>query len=183
MDPIEIIEDVYASNLIAKRYLLKHSQKVADLALEIAQDCPNLVIDQEFVYEAAMLHDIGIIHTSANSIGCYGYEPYIKHGIIGYKILTEKGYSKHAQVCLTHIGTGLTKQEIIDAKLPLPILDMLPQTIEEKLVCFADKFYSKTRMHIELPKSLDKVKEDIKVYGEENYGRLLDLIKLFNYRY
>lgn len=181
MNPIEVIEEVYSTNLIAKRYLLMHSQKVADKALEIAKKCPHLQIDQRFVYEAAMMHDIGIIFTSANSIGCFGYEPYIKHGIIGQKILLEKGFQAHALVCLTHMGAGLSKKEIIEAKLPLPIIDMLPQSNEEKLICFADKFYSKIRKHIETPKTLEQVKADIRVYGDENYQRLLELIDLFNY--
>ena len=43
-----------------------------------------------------------------------------------------------------HTGAGLTKKEIIEQELPLPQQDFLPETTEEKLICYADKFFSKT---------------------------------------
>lgn len=33
-------------------------------------------------------------------------------------------------------------------------MDFLPETMEEKLICYADKFYSKT--HLECEKSIEK---------------------------
>ena len=43
-----------------------------------------------------------------------------------------------------HTGSGLTAQEITEQGLPLPARDVLPETLLEKLICYADKFYSKS---------------------------------------
>ncbi|MEE1146170.1 MAG: phosphohydrolase, partial [Bacteroidaceae bacterium] len=52
----------------------------------------------------------------------------------------------HARVAERHTGTGLKAQTIIERGLPLPVMDWEPVTLEEKLVCYADKFYSKSRI-------------------------------------
>ena len=62
---------------------------------------------------------------------------------------TKRGYPQHARVCERHTGAGLTKREIIEQELPLPQQDFLPETTEEKLICYADKFFSKTHLDIE----------------------------------
>ena len=56
-----------------------HSRSVADKAIAIANAHPELIIDKQFVEEAAMLHDIGIFRTNAPGIQCFGTEPYICH--------------------------------------------------------------------------------------------------------
>ena len=181
MNPIKLIKELYCSNIVAERYLIAHSEKVAEKALEIADKNKHLIVNLDFVYEASMMHDIGIIRTNAVAIGCIGTEPYIKHGIIGFELLSERGLPRHARVCLTHVGVGLTAVEISKNNLTLPRIDMLPEGIEEKLVCFADKFYSKSPKYLLNPKPLDKIVRDVSFYGPENYKRLLELIRLFNY--
>ena len=92
-----------------------------------------------------MLHDIGIFRCHAPSIYCEGTEPYIKHGAIGAELLRQEGFPRHARVAERHTGTGLTREEIVRQQLPLPHEDFLPETLEEQIVCYADKFYSKSR--------------------------------------
>ena len=48
------------------------------------------------------------------------------------------------EVCSHHTGVGLTKQDVIDQKHPLPVADYLAETDEELLIMYADKFHSKT---------------------------------------
>jgi uncharacterized protein len=48
-----------------------------------------------------------------------------------------------------HTGTGISYEQIIREQLPIPLQDYTPQTLEERLICYADKFYSKTRFSLE----------------------------------
>ncbi|MBR5235445.1 MAG: HD domain-containing protein [Bacteroidaceae bacterium] len=145
--------------------LVKHSRAVADKALEIARRHPELGADEAFIEEAAMLHDIGIVGVDAPAIACSGKEPYIRHGILGAEILRQEGMDRHALVCERHTGTGLTLQQIVDQQLPLPHRDMQPQSIEEQIICFADKFFSKTRLDTE--KSVEQARRSLEKFGAE----------------
>ena len=146
MSPQQIIDKYYPENNELRRILLVHSRSVADKAQQIASRHPELDIDTVFVEEAAMLHDLGIFRTHAPSIHCLGTEPYICHGIIGAEILRAEGFPRHALVCERHTGTGLTLRQIEENHWPMPLRDMRPVTLEEQLVCFADKFFSKTHL-------------------------------------
>lgn len=120
-----------------------HSEMVARKALALAVGA-GLDVDREFVWNAAMLHDIGIFRCDAPSILCHGSEPYLRHGLIGGELMRGLGKAEIARVCERHTGSGLTAVEINAQSLPLPHEDFLPETLEEKLICFADKFYSKS---------------------------------------
>lgn len=181
MNPFSIIDKYYQNNPEAKKYLVIHSNKVAEKVVEIASKCSHLNIDVDFAVEAALLHDIGIINTDASGIGCFGFEPYIKHGIIGFEMLIKEGFPLHAKICKTHIGVGLTKSEITEKNLPIPHEDMLPITIEEKLVCFADKFYSKSEKYLLNPKPIEKIEKEMLKHGEANFQRFVELKKIFGY--
>ena len=145
MDYQSIIDEYYPSENELRRILMVHSRQVADRCLLIASKHPELRLDKEFLEEAAMLHDIGIYRTNAPGIQCFGTEPYIRHGLIGGQILREKGWERHARVCERHTGTGLTAWDIEQQQLPLPHEDFMPEVLEEQVVCYADKFSSKTR--------------------------------------
>jgi len=161
-----------------RHILLRHSQQVARLALSIADRHPELNIDEDFVREAAMLHDIGIFRCDAPGIECFGTEPYICHGRIGADLLRGEGFPDHARVCERHTGAGLTKEEILTQHLPLPAQDFLPETIEEKLVCYADKFYSKS--HLDRVKTVDKVERSLEKFGADGLNRFREWEKLFS---
>ena len=144
MDYQAIINQYYLEENKLKHILLVHSRSVANKALAIVDQHSELHINRQFVEEAAMLHDIGIFKCNAPGIQCFGNAPYIQHGRIGAELLRNEGYPQHARVCERHTGAGLTKKEIIEQELPLPQQDFLPETTEEKLICYADKFFSKT---------------------------------------
>jgi uncharacterized protein len=61
--------------------------------------------------------------------------------------------------------------------LPLPRRDFLPVSPEEQLICFADKFFSKTKLDKE--KSVGKIRESLSAYGEETVLRFNDWCKRF----
>jgi uncharacterized protein len=170
MDPIDIINKYYAPGSKARFILTEHSKAVRDFALEIAARHPELIADAQFVSEAAMLHDIGIFYTNAPDLGCFGEKPYICHGYLGRELMEKEGFPRHALVCERHTGAGLSKEEIIAQKLPIPHRDMLPVTIEEQIICFADKFFRKSK-ELTKPQPIDKVRKNLLKHGEQQLKR------------
>ena len=163
MDYISIINKYYPNDDALRQLLLKHSRQVADRCLQIARKHKELPVDIQFLEEAAMLHDIGIYQCDAPSIYCNGTEPYIKHGPIGGDLLRAEGFPRHARVAERHTGTGLPGYE--------------PETLEEQIVCYADKFYSKSspdrvRSVLETAQSLEK-------FGHEGVKKFLSWSERF----
>jgi uncharacterized protein len=151
----------------------EHSRLVATKALAVADALGDPAIDRQFVEEAALLHDIGVCRTHVPSIGCTGDEPYIRHGLLGREILEAEGFPRHALVCERHIGVGLTAEDIMEQNLPLPERDMTPLSVEERIVCFADLFYSKNPGSVGLEKSIETVRKSIGKFGK-NKVRIFD---------
>lgn len=158
--------------------VLTHSECVAGLALDIAER-KGLEVDLDFVRDAAMLHDIGVVKCNAPSILCHGSLPYICHGVEGGKMLREAGLEDYARVCERHTGSGLTIEDIEKQNLPLPRRDFCPVWLEEKLICYADKFFSKSGNLREM-KPLSKVERQMAAFGEESLRRFLHLHSLFS---
>ncbi|WP_281643952.1 HD domain-containing protein [Bacteroides zoogleoformans] len=169
MSPESLIDKYYPEESPLKHILLIHSRAVAHKALQIAECHPEFSLDKAFIYEAAMLHDIGIFLTDAAGIHCSGDKSYICHGYLGADLLRSEGYPRHALVCERHTGAGLSLAEIISQNLPVPHREMVPVSLEEQVICFADKFYSKT--HLEKEKSIDKARKSLERYGEEGLRR------------
>lgn len=161
------------------RLLWKHSRQVASLALSIAEKmvAEGSNVDVEFVGEVALLHDIGIFRTHAPKIFCIGDEPYIRHGVIGSELLTAEDMPRHALVCERHTGAGLSLAEIIRDNLPLPHRDMVPVSVEEKLICYADKFYSKSSP--DKVKTRDSIRKGMQKFGAEQLARFDEMDRLF----
>ncbi len=111
----------------------RHSLKVSDKALDLAEKITKNSINLELVEIGALLHDVGRSKT-------HGF----KHAIIGGKILRERGFPEElARICETHILGGLDKEEA--KKVGLPERDYLPLTLEEKIICLADKHIAGTK--------------------------------------
>ena len=73
--------------------------------------------------------------------------PYVCHGRIGADLLRAEGYPQHARVCERHTGAGLTKKRDSRTRNSSPQNKIfLPETEEEILICYADKFFSKTHL-------------------------------------
>ena len=163
MKVLNLIHKYYAGQPELEQILLKHSEDVAQRVLEIAEAHPEFHLDRQFLYEAAMLHDIGILYVDAPGICCYGTKPYICHGMLGAELLRNEGLPAHARVAERHTGTGLTKEEILRQSLPLPPRDFVPETLEEKIICYADKFFSKS--HLEEVKTPEQAMRSLEKFG------------------
>ncbi|MCE2617435.1 MAG: HD domain-containing protein [Phocaeicola sp.] len=169
MNARAIIDKYYPEENQLRYILLTHSKSVAEKALSIAQRHPELNLDISFLEEAAMLHDIGIFECNADGIYCFGAYPYICHGYLGADLVRKEGYPRHALVCERHTGAGISLKQIVDHNLPLPHRDMLPVSLEEQVICFADKFYSKTRLDRE--KTVDEARSSLLKFGEDGLVR------------
>ncbi|MFH0893565.1 MAG: HD domain-containing protein [Bacteroidota bacterium] len=180
MNAIQLLKKYVGEKNETRFLLMVHSAIVASCALSIARKNPGLHADKDFLYEAAMLHDIGIIYVNAPDIGCYGKHPYIMHGILGAEIMIKEGFPKHARVCETHVGAGITADEIRKSGLPLPEKDYLPVSIEEKIICVADKFYSKSPDKICHVRSIAEAEKMISHYGNEGLHRFREMCDLLN---
>lgn len=180
MDPYTIIDEIYSGHDELRRLLIIHSANVARKALD-ALETSGIAADERFIYEAAMLHDIGIIETDAPDILCNGSQPYIRHGLIGAEMLDSRGLTMHARVCEHHTGAGLNADDIHRQNLPLPPRDFCPVTIEEKAICYADKFFSKSG-DPNREKSFEQVVHSMERHGADTLKRFLALHSLFRPR-
>ncbi len=138
------IDRYYAAGSELRDIYMRHCRSVADLALDILYT-RRLPLDPALVEAAAMLHDIGIVATDAAGIHCHGTEPYLRHGVIGAEMLRSDGMPDAiADVAERHTGCGITVDDIDTMNLPLPRRDLMPRNLLERLICYADKFYSKS---------------------------------------
>lgn len=179
MDIDKIFTLFYSDNPILLETVKAHSEAVAALAEKCLRE-NAIEADLEFVREAALLHDIGVVRCDAPGIHCFGNLPYICHGIEGRKMLNDLGFPRHALVCERHTGAGLTINDIRSQNLPLPLRDMLPIYIEEKAICYADKFFSKSG-NLREEKPLGKVMAQMKAHGEEVMTRFMELHEIFRH--
>jgi len=91
-------------------------------------------IDVPLVTSGALLHDIGRSRTQT-----------VRHGLEGSQILMDEEVEQAvADVVRRHVGAGISAEEA--KALGLPDLDYLPRTIEEAIVCFADKMVDLDRV-------------------------------------
>ncbi len=177
INPQSILDKYFVPGSKSNRIVSAHSRKVAEKAVAIVDRHPELGADRNFVWEAAMLHDIGIVKTWAPTLDCFGDAEYLCHGYLGHDMLVAEGLPKHALVCERHTGTGFTIDEIILKQLPLPHRNLQPQTIEEKIVCYADKFFSKDNLEKEL--QIIVVEQKLMKYGNDKAKLFRDWSALF----
>jgi len=179
MKPLDIIKEFYQPGTKSYATLVHHSEQVTHKALIVAAQVPHLEPDLDFIAEAAMLHDIGILATAAESLGCQGKHPYLLHGTLGRKMLDGMDLPRHALVCERHVGVGISNTDIITHKLPLPIRNMRPVSIEEQIICYADKFFSKNGNGNGREKSVEEVLAEIETYGPDKVERFIAWLEMF----
>lgn len=178
IDYQKIIDKYYPAGSRLRDIYMRHARQVADKALAIA-DAKGLDIDRPTLEAAAMLHDIGIFLTDAPGIDCHGTEPYLMHGVLGARLLRDEGVDEAiARVAERHTGAGITAEDIVASRLPMPEGDYCPATQMERLVCYADKFYSKSGAMQE--KTLDRVRASMSKFSPSTLSRFDQLHREFN---
>ena len=177
MDALAWIDRFYPEENELKKILLLHSRQVCAKALAVARRHPSLHLDETVLENGSLLHDIGIFQTWAPGIHCFGTYHYLLHGYLGAQMLREEGEETYARICERHTGTGLSQQTIQEMQLPIPQQDYLPETMEEQVICYADKFYSKS--HLQEEKTLDQVRHSLQKFGENQVARFMQWHALF----
>lgn len=153
--------------------VLRHSMEVLAKGIEIVKNKKLYgEVDFELIISGSLLHDIGTFGLLKNALR----KDYIKHGIIGGEILRGEGLDREALIAERHTGSGLSKGEIIANGFPLPHRDFLPISLEEKIICYADKFSSKNPGKKDTIKTIRK---EFEAYGENSLKRFLELERMF----
>ena len=173
----QLIDHFYPENNELRKILLIHSWQVTKKALQITRKHLELSVNRQLLFEGAMIHDIGIFLTDAPGINCYGEHPYILHGYLGGQLLRNNGLEHLARFCERHTGAGISTNDIESQHLPLPEGQYMPETIEEQIVCYADKFFSKSSIWRE--KSPEQAYNSLLKFGEEGATRFLKWHQLF----
>ena len=60
-----------------------------------------------------------------------------------------------------HTGAGISLDTIVQHNLPLPRRNLVPVTLTEKIICCADKFFSKTGPARHQPRTVTQILEDL----------------------
>ena len=156
--------------------ILNHSLIVLAKSLEIvAKKKLSSKIDIDLIVSGCLFHDIGVFGLKNGGLDVTKKVDYLQHGIFGGKMLRKEGFCKEALIAERHIGAGLSREYIMQNNLPLSKKDFLPITLEQKIICYADKFHSKSGKI----DTIDSIKKEMKGFGKESLRRFLELDKLF----
>lgn len=164
-----------------------HTEIILKIALQFTKKLKQqgITVNTDLLTKGIYLHDIGIYSCYDEDVNPDKNLPaYIMHGFIGHQILKKEGFPENVcRFASTHTGTGLTKEDIEKEKLNIEIKDYIPVTLEEEILCFADKFHTKYpsfNTFEEQVKRLEKFGSDRRVKMEtfkKKFG-LPDLTKL-----
>jgi uncharacterized protein len=103
-----------------------HCQRVCRKALEIASKV-NKPVNYNLIARGGLLHDLGKAKGRADD-----------HGYLGAEIGRSMGLPKEIlRIMETHVKAGLTSEEARESGIPEK--DYAPETLEEKIVVYADK--------------------------------------------
>jgi uncharacterized protein (TIGR00295 family) len=111
-------------------YIIQHDLLVMNISDKMIKELKRagVDIDEKSILRGAILHDIG-----------RSKEHSVRHGFLGGEILRKDGYDRKViKIVENHVGGGIDKQDC--AKLGLPERDFIPTSLEEKIVCLADKY-------------------------------------------
>jgi uncharacterized protein len=128
---IERAKRLMRLKLVNQPHVITHVELVTKKAVEIGKILKKkgFAVDMELLEIGGYLHDIGRSVT-----------PGVEHGIEGARILRELGFSEPLiRIVERHVGAGITAEEA--KRLGLPEKNYLPETLEEKVLAYADKFF------------------------------------------
>ncbi len=116
------------------REVTRHCLAVERVALKLARKIQKNGhrVDLKLVSLGAILHDIGRARTHG-----------IRHGVEGAKILRGMRLGSFAGFAERHLGAGIPAGEA--RELGLPPRDLMPRSLEEKIVTYADKLLMGSR--------------------------------------
>jgi len=116
--------------LASEPHVINHIELVTKKALEIGETLKKKGFDVnlKLLEMGGYLHDIGRSVTHD-----------LSHAVESGEILREYGFTEPViRLVENHIGAGITAEEA--KRLGLPVKDYIPETLEEKILAYADKF-------------------------------------------
>lgn len=117
------------------REVVRHCKAVEAVATQIAKACKKrgLNVNVELIQIGALLHDIGRSKTH-----------HVNHVIAGAEIARSLSLpASVVSIIERHVGGGITSEEA--ERLGWPVKSYMPQTLEEKIVAYADKLIEGSR--------------------------------------
>jgi uncharacterized protein len=132
------------------RQVIRHCKAVSALAVQIAEACKErgFNVNVQLVRIGALLHDMGRSVTHS-----------VDHAVIGAELARALGLpSSVVSIIERHAGGGITMDEA--KKLGWPVKDYFPQTLEEKIVTYADKLIEGSQM-VNIERSIRKLSEEL----------------------
>ena len=144
-----------------RQNVIRHVEAVSDLAVDIAEAIRSrgYPVNVRLVEIGALLHDIGRSKTHS-----------VHHAVAGAEIAESFGLPQQVvSIIKRHVGGGITAREA--KKLGWPRDVYVPQTIEEKIVCYADKLVEGSN-RISIEKTIDKLSRDLPTSAIERMWKL-----------
>jgi uncharacterized protein len=135
------------------------------LALETAGklEKKGLKIDTELVEAGALLHDLGRSKTHS-----------VDHALVGAQIAQYLGLPEPViRIIKRHVGAGITAEEAKWLGWPKDVYN--PQTLEEKVVCYADKLIDHCK-RVPIETEIEKLQKENKMKAAERVRKLNDEI-------
>lgn len=175
---IEELHRKYAKTDTDFNLIYRHCQIVDAIAAQLIDAKPSAKINRDLLHVGCMLHDIGAYLVLEEGRFVQG----VRHGTLGEDILRNEGLDEAIwRLASHHTGVGLTEQDVIDQKLPIPVADYTAATAEERLVMYADKFHSKSSPPDEPPYfcTYEWFRSSIQKFGADKAIKLDDLAEQF----
>ncbi|HEY4964216.1 MAG TPA: HD domain-containing protein [Candidatus Saccharimonadales bacterium] len=167
----------YAPSDMVYELVFTHSQIVFEIAKQLI-DGGGIKLDEETVYLAAMLHDVGVYPLLDKNGDLIDGKNYITHSIEGENILKSEGFPEVIyRVASHHTGVGISKADITRFNLPLPLTDYFADSDLELIVMYADKFHSKTTPPYF--NSFEWFKKDIAKFGDQKVAKFEEISRRF----
>ena len=141
------LHEKYAPSPQALDSVYGHSEivwRIAGQLLARPGGFPGLgVVNAGLVRAGCLLHDLGV-YRLYDDAGRLDHAGYIRHGVLGHDLLAAEGLAEGiCRFASCHTGVGISREDVIRQRLPLPVADYLARTAEEMLVMYADKFHTK----------------------------------------
>jgi uncharacterized protein len=140
-DDEELPSEEEALELLTKygvdKNVIEHSKAVYKKAIEIAEKIIRkglTTVNIGLIKASALLHDIGRYNENS-----------IRHGLVGGELLRKLGYSSIlARIVERHVLCGISEE--FAKKFEFPNRQFIPETIEELIICYADKIVAGKRL-------------------------------------
>ena len=169
IDTLAIIHRYYPEGSDIERVLRQHAEDVTGLALELVDAHPRWGSTASSSRRRRCSTISGSIRPVRPRSSAQAKLPTSYTATSEPSYLRSLGLPRHAWVAERHTGSGLTAEEIAARAIPLPPGIYTPQCPEEELICYADKFYSKTKLGQR--KALERVRSGFSKHGEAALAR------------